>query len=44
MLVKFGVTNTEGVEHIIPIEGSKMLQFANQLEARKTKWRLCGVE
>jgi len=44
MLVKFGITNTEGVEHIIPIEGSKMLQFADKLTSQKTKWRLCGVE
>jgi len=44
MLVRFGITNTEGVEHIIPIDGSKMLQFAVKLTAQKTKWRLCGVE
>jgi len=44
MLVRFGVTNTEGVEHIIPIDGSKMLQFATKLNTHKVKWRLCGVE
>ena len=44
MLVKFGITNTEGVEHIIPIDGSKMLQFADKLITEKAKWRLCGVE
>jgi len=44
MLVRFGITNTEGVEHVIPIEASKMLQFAYKLTAKKAKWRLCGVE
>ena len=44
MLVRFGITNTAGVEHIIPVEGSKMLQFADKLTSQKTKWRLCGVE
>jgi len=45
MLVKFGVTNKDGVEHISSIDISKAGRFAEKLEACcPGDWRIAGVE
>jgi len=44
MLVRFGVTNKDGVEHISAIDVSKAGKFAEKLEACcPGDWRIAGV-
>jgi len=44
MLILFGVTNSEGVEHTIPIDIEKAGSFAYELENnQKCEWRIKDV-
>lgn len=44
MLVLFAVTNSEGVEHTVPVEIRKASKFAYELEFNhKCEWRIKDI-